>query len=138
METVTVQSRLTRHDLLKAVSQLSLSEFEAFFSDVAALRARQQANRLPAAEADLIETINQTLSLPEQAEYQVLFGKRQAETLTAAEYQRLIELGDRLDVFHAQRMAALAQLGRIRQKSLPEMMVEFGIPEHSAGAESEL
>lgn len=138
METVTIQSQLTRHDLLKAVSQLSLSEFEAFFDDVVALRDRQQANSLPPAEADLIETINQTLSLTEQTQYQVLIEKRQAETLTEAEYQCLIELSDRLDFYHSQRMTALAQLGRMRQKSLLGMMAEFGIPEHNSEVEAEL
>ncbi|WP_017306283.1 tetratricopeptide repeat protein [Spirulina subsalsa] len=37
---------------------------------------------------------------------------------------------DRLDELHAQRIAALAQLGKIRQKSLLEMMQEFEIPDH--------
>lgn len=69
MKTVTVQSQLTRHDLLQAVSQLSFHEFEAFVKDILALRDRQQVNQLLPAEADLIETINQTLSAADQAQY---------------------------------------------------------------------
>ncbi|NEO84792.1 MAG: STAS/SEC14 domain-containing protein [Spirulina sp. SIO3F2] len=128
METVTVQAQLNRESLLQAVSQLSSEEFEKFFKEVLTLRARQQAHCLPTAEVELIKTINQTLSEPEQAEYQVLLKKRQAETLTEVEYQMLVNLSDRLDELHAQRMSALAKLGQVRQKSLPEMMAAFGIP----------
>lgn len=130
METVTIQSRLTRHDLLQAVRQLSHDEFEAFLTDVLALRDRQIPHPLDPAEAALITTINQTLSPTEQTQYETLIQKRQAETLTDPEYKQLIELSDRLDELHAQRIAALAQLGKIRQKSLLEMMQEFEIPDH--------
>lgn len=136
METVTVQSRLTRHDLLQAVRQLSHDEFEAFFQDVSALRDRAQAHQLSPAEGDLIETINQTLSPQEQSQYQDLIKKRQAETLTSTEHEQLITLSDRLDELHLQRITALTKLGTIRNKSLPEMMAEFGIPEHSYQSES--
>ncbi|MBD2109450.1 hypothetical protein [Nodosilinea sp. FACHB-13] len=92
------------------------------------LSANQTAtNHLPAAEADLLQYIN--LGLPSEMwdEYYALIDKRQAETLTADEHYRLIEISDRIEALNVERIQALAQLAALRQQSLENVMDDLGI-----------
>lgn len=91
------------------------------------LHTRLAANHLPAAEADLIQHINLGLSAEMWDEYYALIDKRQAETLTADEHHRLIEISDQIEALNVDRIQALVQLAALRQQSLENVMDELGI-----------
>jgi hypothetical protein len=96
------------------------------------LRTRLAANQavptpLPAAEADLLQRINLGLSAELWDEYHALIDKRQAETLTADEHQRLIAISDQLEALNVERIHALVQLAALRQQSLEDVMGDLGI-----------
>lgn len=81
----------------------------------------------PSRESDLLKEINLGLSPENWAEYHTLIAKRQAETLTAAEQQQLIEISDRLEVANVRRMKALIELSNLRGRSVDALMQELGI-----------
>jgi hypothetical protein len=70
-------------------------------------------DKSPTRESDLLKEINLGVSADTWSEYHTLIGKRQAETLTEAEQQQLIEISDRLDVANVRRMKALIELSEI-------------------------
>jgi hypothetical protein len=81
----------------------------------------------PSRESDLLPEINLGLSPENWAEYHTLIAKRQAETLTAAEQQQLIEISDRLEAANVRRMKALIELANLRGQSVDVLMQELGI-----------
>jgi hypothetical protein len=60
--------------------------------------------------------------------YQELLRKREAAQLSGAELEELLALSDRIEVLHAERMAAIAELARLRGISLSEMVSQLGAP----------
>jgi len=85
------------------------------------------APRLSADEAALLLKINQGLAPALQQRYDELLEKRDARTLTPAEYQELLALTDQVEAFNLERVQALADLARLRQVSLPEVMQQLGL-----------
>jgi len=75
-------------------------------------------------EANLLQIINQPLPAVEQ--YSVLATKRDAETLTDAEYAELLTLTEQHEAYNVNRMKALADLAHLRGKSLSDIMQELG------------
>lgn len=127
MSTIEVRSQVSLDELLSGVAQLDTPELERFVSQVLTLRAKRIAPCLPAAEAGLLEKINQGLSPEAQQRYDDLTAKRRAETLTAEEHQELLTLIDRIEQADAERAQALTDLARLRQMSLTTLMNELGI-----------
>ena len=132
MPSPNLQAQEPENNLLDAVEQLSSVELEAFVQQVLALRAKRLAPSLSSRETELLLAINQTLPEADQSQYAVLVEKRQDETLTEEEQEELVELSDRIELLHAERMAALVTLSQLRQTSLVKLMEEFGIPDHKS------
>lgn len=82
---------------------------------------------LPEAEARLIQQINEGLPPELWRRYNELIAKRQAETLTPDEHATLIALSNQIEDLNARRIEALAELARLRQTSLSELMQQLGI-----------
>ncbi len=78
-------------------------------------------------EMSLLQGINQGLPAETWQRYHTLVAQRRAETLTSVEQTELIGLSDQIEVANARRMAALAELARLRQTSLEEVMAQLGI-----------
>jgi hypothetical protein len=116
---------VSRTDLLQAVAQLSPQELEAFVADVLALRADLTAGG--ASETDLLRRIRHSLPDDVRRRFRELNGKRRADTLTPDEHAELLRLIDQVENSDAERVRALAQLARLRKKSLAEVMQELGI-----------
>lgn len=127
MPTIKIQAQLSKEDLLEAVEQLSLSELEGFFQDIIALKAKHHAPSLSKDETELLLKINQGLSQDNQGRYQLLINKRNEENLTEQEYQELLELSDQIEIHQTQRLEYLAQLARLRQISLTDLMTQLSI-----------
>jgi len=127
MPIVQVEARLSTDELLKAVGQLSRPELEQFAVQIITLRAQRRAPSLPQAEAELLLKINQGLPPEAQRRYNELVAKRRAESLTPDEYDELLRLTDQTENLEARRMEYLAELARLRQTSLVELMKNLGI-----------
>ena len=82
---------------------------------------------LPEAEARLIEQINEGFPPDLWRRYNELVVKRRAETLTADEHSELIALSDQIEELSTRRLEFLADLARLRQTSLAELMQQLGI-----------
>ena len=127
MSAVQGKTVLAFDELLKAVEQLSPDNLEHLLKQVLALQAQHKAPCLPAAEADLLLKINRCLPSEAQKRFDCLVAKRQANTLTAEEYQELIYTTDEIEKCDAQRVQSLAELARLRGVSLRVLMDELGI-----------
>lgn len=127
MPTIKIEAQLSKEDLLQAVQQLSLSELEGFVQDIIALKAQQKAPSLSTDETELFLKINQGLSSDIQTRYQLLIQKRNDEILTEPEYQELLQLTEQVEIHQTRRLEYLAQLARLRQISLTDLMTQLGI-----------
>jgi len=125
-------SPLSVPQIIAVVEHLSLPELEEVASRVLALRAARRAPHLCAEEAALLQRINQTLPEDLKARMHILMAKQVIEELSETEYTELASLTDRLEVLHADRMAALATLAQRRDTTLDEVMHQLGIhfPDH--------
>ena len=120
-------SQLSTEQIITAVSHLSLPELEQVFDRLLALQAKRKGACLSPAESELLMRINQGL-LPEIRErLTVLKTKREDESITGDEYEELTRLVDQAETIHAERMAALVELARLRGVSLPMLMDQLGI-----------
>ncbi|MBE9210655.1 STAS/SEC14 domain-containing protein [Nostoc sp. LEGE 06077] len=127
MSSVKVEVQLSSEELLKAVEQLNLSELEQFVSQVIVLQAQRKATGLPQAEAELLLKINQGISPNIQRDYKELIAKRDDETLTEDEYEKLLLLTEQIEKIQAQRIENLADLAHLRGIPLTTLMEHLGI-----------
>lgn len=57
----------------------------------------------------------------------ILRNKREDQTISDLEYQELTALADRAEEVHADRLAALVELAKIRGVSLPALLEQLAI-----------
>lgn len=121
--------QIAADQLLEAARQLPPPEFNQLVDRLLAWRGQlmNAAPRLSAAETELLLKINQGFAPAPQQRYDELLEKRDARTLTPAEYQELLALTDQVEAFNVERVKALADLARLRQVSLPEVMRQLGL-----------
>jgi excisionase family DNA binding protein len=121
-------------ELIQAANDLDEIELERLLQQIVALRIQRKA--LPAEADDRLGRIHlghihlghvhlghvhQGVPADLRSAYQALRAKREAETLTEADHEQLIErLG-------AQRLDALALLAQLRQVALPTLMEALGV-----------
>jgi hypothetical protein len=80
-------------------------------------------------EADLLLKINEGLPTSTRQRYAELIARRQAETLTDAEYAELLELTQQVEAYQARRVACLAELAQLRKVPLATLADSLGINE---------
>jgi len=114
-------------ELIQAANQLNSSDLDRLLQQIVILRAHRKANVQTLEEAQLLHKINQGIDPELRAQYQTLRAKLEAETLTDAEYNTLIQLSNQIEQFGAQRLEALANLAQLRQVSLSKLMETLGI-----------
>ena len=127
MATIQLQSQISLDALVSGVEQLSTPDLEWLTNQVLALRSKRRAPSLPRKEAELLQKINQGLSVEMQQRFNLLTAKRRAETLTSEEYQELLELVDEIELRDAKRVEYLAELAQLRNISLRMLMKQLGI-----------
>jgi tRNA(Phe) wybutosine-synthesizing methylase Tyw3 len=71
--------------------------------------------------------MKQMVHLLANQRYDELIRKRQAETLTDAEYVELLELSNQAELEEAERIRILAEMAKSQQVSLSELMKSMGI-----------
>lgn len=119
--------RYTSDELLRAIDHLDVAELRPFLSSVLARTARRLAPHLEARESELLEQINRTLPSQAEERYQELIKIRQAEALTPAELEELLSLTEQDEALQAERAKHLADLARVREVPLSDLMTELGI-----------
>lgn len=123
----TPSGRLSTDEIISAVAQLSLPEIEEVFDQVLALQAERKAAHLSPAQSALLVRISEGLPAELAERLAALRANRDDETITDAEYEELTLLGDQAEEFHADRLAALVELAKLRGVSLPVLMNQLGI-----------
>ena len=123
----TISGRLSTDEIIHAVAQLSLPEIEEVFDHVLALQAERKGSHLSPAESALLVRINEGLRSGLRERLAALRAKRADETITDAEYEELTRLGDQAEELHADRLAALVELAKLRGVSLPVLLDQPGI-----------
>jgi hypothetical protein len=117
----------TTDQLIEAAGRLPDGELNEFVRQVIHLGATRRAPALPARETELLQSIFAESCKEDVGRYQELIRKCQAESLSVAELEELRALSDRIEVVHAERMAAIAELARLRGVGLSDMMTQLGI-----------
>src|SRR5438046_98647 len=85
-------------------------------------RDRHLPPHLPRAEATLLQRINEGLPEPTWERYEVLKGKRDAETLTDTEHAELIRLVNEVEGWNVRRLEAVAELAKLRGVGFPDLV----------------
>ena len=124
----TIPIEISTEQLLQAVERLPADELDAFAARINLLRARREPPRLSEEETALLLQINRAALDPaQQARFDALVAKRQAETIAAAELQELVELTELSEQRDVERLQALAELARLRGTTVPVLMDSLGI-----------
>ncbi len=127
MPVVHVEANLTTSQLLKAVEQMPQEELSEFVNQVMILRAHQAVPRLSQEESELMVKINRGLDAAAQRRYDELVAKRDIEDPTADENAQFLALAKRSEALDAERMKALAELAKLRNRTLGEVMQDLEI-----------
>jgi len=119
--------QISTDQIFCAVSQLSLPEIEQLFDRLLALQAERKASHLSEAESALMERINQSPASDARSRMMQLRAKRDDGSITDGEYEELTGLVDRSEELHADRVAALVDLAKLRGATLSDLMNQLGI-----------
>jgi hypothetical protein len=84
-------------------------------------------SQLSKREAELLQSINQSLSQIQWQRYHELLAKRQAEQIIEEERLELVSLSNQLEEANAKRIGYLAELAQLRHTSLDKLMSELGL-----------
>jgi hypothetical protein len=123
----TPSGRLSTDEIISAVAQLSLPEIEEVFDHVLALQAERKAGHLSPAQSALLIRISEGLPAELAERLAALKAKRDDDTITDDEYEELTRLGDQAEELHADRLAALVELAKLRGVGLPVLLDQLGI-----------
>ena len=127
MSSIKIESQISFQDLLKGVEQLEIKDLEEFVESVLKIRAKKVAPSLSNKESALLKKINKPLPKKLQERFEVLNQKRKEETLTSAEQKELINITKKFESLNVLRLKALADLSKIRQTPVRELMNQLGI-----------
>lgn len=129
MSVVLVKAQLTTQELMDAIGQLSPLELAQVARYASRLRRQKISGHSPR-EKELVRTARRRRPREFQRRYEELMRKRQAETLTDAEYQELLRMTDEAEAFDARRSEALAELAELRNTDIDSLMRELGLLRH--------
>ena len=119
--------QISAEEIIASLDRLSLNDLEQVFDRVLAAQAERRAPHLPSDESALLERINEGLPEALRARLLLLRSKREDGSIEQHEYNELTELTDRAEELHADRMAALVALAKLRGAPLPAIMDQLGI-----------
>ena len=127
MPVIPLEAQLSSAQLLQAVELMPSEELDEFVERILLLHAQRSATHLKHPESELLLQINRGIPPELRERYEALSAKRQAETLNSEEYAELLRLTGQIEQLDAVRLTALAELARLRQTSLAELMQTLGI-----------
>jgi hypothetical protein len=119
---------VSTEQLLRAVERLPANELDTFVAQVVALRTRRTGGQLGADEIALLLVIDAAHLAPlQQARFDALVARRQAEMITPVELDELIAMTDVIEQRDAERLEALQKLAQLRQTTVSALMDSLGI-----------
>ncbi len=127
MSSIQLRANISLNDLINSVDQLENKDLEYFLDQILSLHANRKKKGLNTSEGDLLEKINNTLSDEEQETYQKLLKKRDEESLSEEEHSTLLQISDKLELLHAQRMEALSDLAKLKGVKLSALLEQLEI-----------
>jgi hypothetical protein len=127
MPVIQLEAQISSAQLLQAIEQMPPEELTGFVERVLMLRAERSATYFNRTESDLLMKINRSIQFDLQERYQTLIDKRRSETLTSEEHTELLQLTEEMERLNTERLTALAELARLRQTSLANLMKNLGI-----------
>ena len=110
-----------------ATNGLSLDNYLLRLLQQAAKTSQKQSNSKPYSESELLKKVNLDISEAEWISYRHLIGLMRAENLTSQEHERLIELGNKIEIANAERVKYLFELAELRGISVEILMKNLGI-----------
>jgi hypothetical protein len=111
-------------ELLQAADRLDELDLDRLFDRILMLKANRQPHN---SETELLQQIDRGIPSDLHQQYRELVAKRDAQTITAQEYELLLDLSDRIEVLAAERTGLLVKLAQLRQVPLMQLMDELGI-----------
>jgi hypothetical protein len=111
-------------ELLQAADRLDELDLDRLFDRILMLKANRQAYT---PETELLQQIDRGIPSDLHQQYRDLVAKRDAQSITAQEYDLLLDLSDRIEVLAAERTGLLLKLAQLRQVPLMQLMDELGI-----------
>ena len=114
-------------ELFKAVDDLSEADLESLMCRARAVRTRRNPSVFSEQETTLLLKINHALPEDIHQEFMTLRSKRDDETITPTEYERLLAVSDCIEELAADRAIALLELANLRQVPLMQVMNDLEI-----------
>ena len=118
---------LTVPDLLDSASRLGANEFESFFKELLALRAKRIAPVLSEEENNLIEKIYAKLPSNTTAQYALFSEKRRLGTINPSEYETLLSLVPIVEKYNVERLQYIIKLAELRKLTPQILMNQLGL-----------
>src|SRR5580658_636724 len=120
-------TNLSSEQILSALEELSPAELEGLVPRIIALGAACRAPHLSPEESKLLARIDECIPVNLKTRLSELEARRDDGSLTGGEPAELLTLSDRVERLHAERLAALADLAKLRGVTLPALMDQLGI-----------
>jgi len=115
-------------EILNNVSKMKTADLEVFLKEVAHLLAQRKASVISKRESQLLLKINKPLlSIEAQNQFDLLYPKLQAETISEREHKTLMTLISRREKKGVKRLEALIELAQLKKKSPKELMKKMGL-----------
>jgi excinuclease UvrABC ATPase subunit len=128
-----MDNQITISELLKSVGQLSVRDFEDFFSKIQSLRAQKMPFDLSDEENRLLKKINSGLLSTKQIRFNYLIARRDTRTITENERHELLKLTDDIEKNDTIRLKRIAKLADLKGVSLPDAVRIFNINPYQHG-----
>ena len=125
MATLSIQTKVTVDDFVKAAEQLQTAELEKLARRLLQIHARRKAPNLPQREVQLLEGIAQTSTFERQDRYHHLNQELGYRALTQDEQKELHELIGLSEAQTAQRLALLIELSQLRRIALSTLLKQL-------------
>lgn len=126
---ITLQLGLDLEKKLQKISTQKGIDLEQFVAQL----LKEHLNNTPTEEEELLEKIQQGITIDKWHRYYELKEKRIAETLTSDEHQELIMIYDAIEKANAERMLHLVKLSKLKNVPVRVVMKELGIKKQSNG-----
>lgn len=127
MPIVQLNAELSVDQLVNVVTQLPQTEFNEFLRTITRIHPLHEEHRFSARESELLLKINQGIPVAIQQRYDELLEKRDDRSLSAEEYEELLQLTNQIELLDAKRVEYLIELARLRNQPLSLLMEDLGL-----------
>lgn len=125
---LTVEQHLREHATKQGVS------LENYVMQILALNSRKKEVKKGKdfTESELLMLTQLNVLPSDLEEFYRLSAAFKSKNITEEEYEKLLQLGDLIEIAHAERIKYVLALAQLRQVSLESVMQDLGIKQHMA------